>query len=94
MKIVGTTSLPAVDRPNADRWNATHSCQLKIDLAMPNKNIGSPAATYDRVMPIYKDQNSHCIRKAPYGIQNRTNRQSNAFTATGCSADTRAKYLA
>ena len=22
MKIVATTSLPAVDRPNADRWNA------------------------------------------------------------------------
>ena len=28
MKIVATTSLPAVDRPNADRWNATRSRQL------------------------------------------------------------------
>ena len=27
MKIVATTSLPAVDRPNADRWNAVRSCQ-------------------------------------------------------------------
>ena len=27
MKIVATTSLPAVDRPNADRWNAARSCQ-------------------------------------------------------------------
>ena len=27
MKIVATTSLPAVDRPNADRWNAACSCQ-------------------------------------------------------------------
>ena len=27
MKIVATTSLPAVDCPNADRWNAVHSCQ-------------------------------------------------------------------
>ena len=27
MKIVTTTSLPAVDRPNADRWNAACSCQ-------------------------------------------------------------------
>ena len=27
MEIVATTSLPAVDRPNADRWNATRSCQ-------------------------------------------------------------------
>ena len=28
MKIVATTSLPAVDRPNADRWNADRSRQL------------------------------------------------------------------
>ena len=27
MRIVATTSLPAVDRPNDDRWNATRSCQ-------------------------------------------------------------------
>ena len=27
MKIVATTSLPAVDRPNADRWNAARSHQ-------------------------------------------------------------------
>ena len=29
MIIVATTSLPAVDRPNADRWNAACSCQKK-----------------------------------------------------------------
>ena len=29
MKIVATTSLPAVDRPNADRWNAARSCQKR-----------------------------------------------------------------
>ena len=28
MKIVATTSLPGVDRPNADCWNAARSCQL------------------------------------------------------------------
>ena len=28
MKIVATTSLPAVNRPNADRWNAARSCQF------------------------------------------------------------------
>ena len=28
MKIVATTSLPAVDRPNGDRWNAARSCQF------------------------------------------------------------------
>ena len=28
MIIVATTSLPAVNRPNADRWNAARSCQL------------------------------------------------------------------
>ena len=27
MIIVATTSLPGVDRPNADRWNAARSCQ-------------------------------------------------------------------
>ena len=29
MEIVATTSLPAVDRPNADRWNAARSRQKK-----------------------------------------------------------------
>ena len=33
MRIVATTSLPAVDRPNADHWNAARSCQN--DLALP-----------------------------------------------------------
>ena len=28
MEIVATTSLPAVDRPNADHWNAARSRQL------------------------------------------------------------------
>ena len=28
MKIVATTSLPVVNRPNADRWNAARSCQF------------------------------------------------------------------
>ena len=27
MKIVATTSLSAIDRPNTDRWNAARSCQ-------------------------------------------------------------------
>ena len=30
MKIGATTSLPAVNRPNADRWNAARSRQLEI----------------------------------------------------------------
>ena len=29
MKIVATTSLPAVDRPNANRWNAERSCKYQ-----------------------------------------------------------------
>ena len=29
MIIVATTSLSTVDHPNADRWNATRSCQLR-----------------------------------------------------------------
>ena len=31
MKIVATTSLPAVDRPNADRWNVARLCQNEVD---------------------------------------------------------------
>ena len=38
MKIVATTSLPAVDRPNADRWNAARSPQL----FPPEKGSSSP----------------------------------------------------
>ena len=38
MKIVVTTPLPAVDRPNADRWNATRSRQNENHLDyMKNK---------------------------------------------------------
>ena len=32
MKIVATTSLPAVDRPNADRWNAARSRQYDVQV--------------------------------------------------------------
>ena len=32
MKIVATTSLPAVERPNADRWNAARSCQYDVQV--------------------------------------------------------------
>ena len=34
MKIVATTSLPAVDRPNADHWNAARSRQLYAFLTL------------------------------------------------------------
>ena len=30
MKIVATTSLPAVDCPNAEHWNAARSCQFQF----------------------------------------------------------------
>ena len=39
MKIVATTSLPAVDRPNADRWNAARSRQLDY---CKHVNVNSP----------------------------------------------------
>ena len=32
MKIVATTSLPAVDRPTANRWNAARLCQLHFEM--------------------------------------------------------------
>ena len=37
MKIMATTSLPEVDRPNADRWNAERSRQFKMCIAIMNK---------------------------------------------------------
>ena len=40
MKIVATTSLPAVDRPNNDRGNAARSCQnLSPDGSPREKNV-------------------------------------------------------
>ena len=49
MRIVATTSLPAVDRPNADRWNAARSCQLNyIDLhpLIPPFSVYSVSSTF------------------------------------------------
>ena len=38
--LVATTSLPAVDRPNDDRWNAARSCQnLSPDGSPREKNV-------------------------------------------------------
>ena len=38
-KIVATTSLPAVNRPNANRWNAANSLQLiLIEIELGNTN--------------------------------------------------------
>ena len=34
MKIVATTSLPAVDRPNADRWNTARLCQFLLQFEL------------------------------------------------------------
>ena len=44
--VVATTSLPAVDRPNNDRWNAARSCQVygvyvKLDIKILFKSIHS-----------------------------------------------------
>ena len=47
MKIVATTSLPAVDRPDADRWNAARSRQKSLVIKYVNgiyltKGMGRP----------------------------------------------------
>ena len=41
MKIVATTSLPAVDRPNAERWNAARSRQnnFKLNISAIFENL-------------------------------------------------------
>ena len=46
MKIVATTSLQAVDRPNADRWNAARSRQL------PNRFFNNPIYTGETLMSL------------------------------------------
>ena len=52
MKIVATTSLPAVDRPNADRWNAARSRQyfdhrlsisILVDLSLFVRSLCPPS---------------------------------------------------
>ena len=61
MKIVATTSLPAVDRPNADRWNAAHSRQyLKLQLS------------FRKAMSVFQQKSGYinecCLQKSqPHG---------------------------
>ena len=52
MKIVATTSLPAVDRPNADRWNAARSCQNCPVLRQNIKISGSYNQIFDTSVSI------------------------------------------
>ena len=41
MKKVATTSLPAVDRPNADRWNAARSRQnIEVQSFLQGMRVG------------------------------------------------------
>ena len=39
MIIVATTSLPAVELPDADRWNAARSCQNQFDINENPQNM-------------------------------------------------------
>ena len=63
MKIVATTSLPAVDRPNADHWNAALSRQfmfLSAVFASGGENVNF--LTQMRTKCVLKYQKSmHCI---------------------------------
>ena len=61
MKILATTSLPAVDRPNADRWNAARSRQ-KLHLTGSDLTLGHPlgtALTPIRRPPVMFQDNDH-----------------------------------
>ena len=53
MKIVATTSLPAVHRPNADRWNAARSRQYEFCLLSnhpPHPHTHQTSSEKDLVM--------------------------------------------
>ena len=39
MEIVATMSLPAVECPNADRWNAARSCQNHLGIGGPGVGL-------------------------------------------------------
>ena len=55
VKIVATTSLPAVDRPNADRWNAARSCQYFVhQLSKFNKDHTNPKYVKEDHKGLYK----------------------------------------
>ena len=56
MIIVATTSLPAVDRPNADRWNATRSRQ---NLLGPNPS---------RMKVVYT-RDTQCMTTCEYDVR-------------------------
>ena len=57
MKIVATTSLPAVDRPNADRWNAARSRQnVKKYYRVPvNKEVRVNKEVLTGKVPVNKE---------------------------------------
>ena len=48
MKIVATTSLPALDRPNADRWNAARSREKKKRMSVLVATTSLPAVDFKR----------------------------------------------
>ena len=66
MKIVATTSLPAVDRPNANRWNAARSRQFSVQ---------SSQAGRFQLLDNVSYQGSYC-----YQIQDREMRVSTRVT--------------
>ena len=58
MKIVATTSLPAVDRPNADRWNAARSRQKPWQYGIKyesSNNLSSPPPIVTKYETCFKN---------------------------------------
>ena len=60
MKTVATTSLPGVDHPNANRWNAARSCQFQTDLT---KGMGSATKEVSCKAPV---EAGHIVKMTPY----------------------------
>jgi len=61
MIIVATTSFPAVDRPNAERWNVARSCQKNIIYLSCDLIVISLVKTKNFLYNYWIGQDNHSI---------------------------------
>ena len=72
--LVATTSLPAVDRPNADRWNAAHSRQfptlaVKLNLCVRLHKSSIVAAFLEKIEEYHNEFSNESKEYLILGLQ-------------------------